>query len=102
MANVNTLLDDHVTLRYESIDRIFLNGYVPRLQTPEGLAHFLASQPGEEIPRYTILGERTAAFMRTIERLAERETIPLVHFERGQRKESIAQPYLDAAQLAGR
>lgn len=102
MANVNTLLDDHVTLRYECLDRIFLNGYVPNLQTPEGLARFLRGQPGEEIPRYAILGERTAAFMRAIERLAETETIPLVHFERGQRKEALAQPYLDAAQLAGR
>ncbi len=102
MANVNTLLDEHVTLRYESLDRIFLNGYVPRLQTPEGLARFLASQPGEEIPRYAILGERTATFNRSIERFAEVNAIPVVHFERGQRKEAIAQPYLDAAQVAGR
>ena len=40
MADVNTLLDEHVTLRYESVDRLLLNGYVPRLQTPEGLARF--------------------------------------------------------------
>lgn len=102
MANVNTLLDEHVTLRYECLDRIFLNGYVPRLQTPEGLARFLAGQPGEEIPRYAILGERTARFMREVERLADSEAIPLVRFERGQRKEATAQPYLDAAAAAGR
>lgn len=54
MANVNNLLDEHVTLRYECLDRIYLNGYVPRLQTPEGLAPFLASQLGEEIPRWKL------------------------------------------------
>lgn len=102
MANVNTLLDDHVTLRYESLDRIFLNGYVPRLQTPEGLARFLAGQPGEEIPRYAILGERTAGFNRSIERFATAHAIPVIHFEKGQRKEALAQPYLDRAQAAGR
>jgi hypothetical protein len=102
MVDVNTLLDDCVTLRYECIDRIFLNGYVPRLQTPEGLARFLRDQPGEEIPRYAILGERTQAFLREVERLAETAGIPLIHFERGQRKEAIAQPHLDAAQTAGR
>ena len=28
--------------------------------------------------------------------------MPVVHFEKGQRKEALAQPYLDAAQAAGR
>jgi hypothetical protein len=102
VANVNTLLDDHVTLRYESIDRLILNGYVPRLQTPDGLADFLRGQPGEEIPRYAILGERTAALNRAIERFAETNAIPLVHFEKGQRKEDIARPYLDAAEREDR
>jgi hypothetical protein len=29
MPNVNTLLDDHVVLKYEMVDRIFLNGTCP-------------------------------------------------------------------------
>ena len=45
MDDVNALLDEHVTLRCESIDRMLLNGYVPRLQTPEGLARFLKGRP---------------------------------------------------------
>ncbi len=73
MADINTLLDEHVTLRYESIDRLLLNGYVPRLQTPEGLARFLKGQAGEEIPRYAILGERTAKLMREVERFVDAE-----------------------------
>ena len=102
MADINTLLDECVTFRCECLDRIFLNGYVAKLQTPEGLARFLRDQPGEEIPRYAILGERTARFLREVERLAETEGIPLIHFERGQRKEAVAQPHLDGAERAGR
>ena len=102
MANVNSLLDDHVVLRYESVDRLILNGYVPRLQTADGLALFLRGQPGEEIPRYAILGERTVSLNRAIERFAETNGIPLVHFEKGQRKEAIAAPHLAAAEAAGR
>ena len=102
MADVNTLLDDHVTLRYESVDRLLLNGYVPRPQTPEGLARFLKGQPGEEIPRYAILGERAAASVRAMDRFAETGAIPVVRFEKGQRKEEVARPYLDAAEREGR
>ena len=102
MADINTLLDDHVTLRYESIDRLFLNGYVPGLQTAEGLGRFLKGQPGEETPRYAILGERAAALVRDVERFAAAGAIPLVRFEKGQRKEDIARPYLDAAEREGR
>ena len=58
MADLTELLDEHVTLRYESIDRLLLNGYVSRIQSREGLACFLKSNPGEEIPRYAILGTR--------------------------------------------
>jgi len=100
--NVNTLLDEHVTLRYESVDRLILNGYVACLQTAESLARFLAGQPGQEIPRYAILGERTAALNRAIEHYAAANLIPLVHFEKGDRKEDVARPYLDAAEAAGR
>ena len=34
MANINTLLDERVTLEVESIDRLYLNGYIPTLETP--------------------------------------------------------------------
>jgi len=40
MPNVETLLRDHVTLQVECVDRLYLNGYVPRLQRPENLWWF--------------------------------------------------------------
>jgi hypothetical protein len=33
VVNVNDLLNDHVVLDLECLDRIYLNAYVPNLQT---------------------------------------------------------------------
>ena len=35
MPAASSILDQHVTLRYRSLDRILLNLYVPQLQRPE-------------------------------------------------------------------
>ncbi len=38
--SVTEILRDHVTLEVESIDRMYLNLYVPRLQYEGGIASF--------------------------------------------------------------
>ena len=102
MPNVNTLLDEHVVLKYEFPDHIFLNGYVAKLQDPRQLSWFLCQHRGEEISRYEVLGEMTRRFVAAIEGYATERRIPIVHFERGQRKEAIAAPYFAEAAKAGR
>ncbi len=97
MPNVSTLLDEHVVLKYESLDRLFLNGYLAKLQDPGQLAWFLTHHRGEAIPRYDLLGEMTAGFTRAVARLTEEQGIPTVHFERGQRKEEVAATYFASA-----
>ena len=71
MPNVSTLLDEHVALKYECLDRLFLNGYVAKLQTPHQLAWFLCQHRGEEIPRYDLLGEMTSNFMAAVSALTD-------------------------------
>jgi len=102
MPNVNTLLDENVVLKCDFVDRIFLNGYVPRLQEPSDLTWFLCQHRGEEIPRYQVLGEMTRRFVAEVEKYAADHTVPVAEFERGQRKETVAQPYFEQAALAGR
>jgi len=46
MADYSTLLRDHVTLTCRSIDRIFLQAYVPKLQTVGWVCSFLRWQRG--------------------------------------------------------
>ena len=43
MANINELLNGHVTLEVECIDRLYLNGYVGKLATSGGLYLFMGS-----------------------------------------------------------
>ncbi len=50
MADYSTLLRDRVTLTVRSVDRIFLQGYVPRLQTPGWCARYLREQRGFGYP----------------------------------------------------
>jgi hypothetical protein len=102
VPDLNTLLDQHVTLKYESVDRIFLNGYVAKLQEPDQLAWFLGQHRGEEIPRYELLGKMTREFVAAVEQLVQQRRIPVVHFEKGQRKEAIAEPYFAQAALLRR
>lgn len=86
MPNVNTLLHERVVLKCEFVDRIFLNGYVARLQEPDDLAWFLCQHRGQEIPRYELLGEITRSLVAEVAALAEKKGIPIVRFEKRQRK----------------
>src|ERR1700747_1671963 len=101
MPNISSLLDDHVVLKYDCVDRIFLNGYLPKLQSPDQLSWFLCQHRGQEIPRYALLGEMTASFIKGVQKMAEDGGIPVVHFERRQRKEAIARPHFAAAKRPG-
>jgi len=93
MTNINDLLREHVTLTVECMDRIYLNGYVPTLQTPGQLVNFLIGHQGHKIPSPVLLGRITQAFVRAIKSFAQGNNIPLVHFERGQRKDDVAAEY---------
>ncbi len=102
MPNVPTLLDEHVTLKCECLDRIYLNGCVAKLQDPGQLASFLVAVRGERIPSYEVVGQMAHQLIAGIERMAEEKGIPVVHFERGQSKEAIAAPYFVEAERQGR
>lgn len=90
MPNVATILRDHVTLKLDSIDRLYLNGYLPGLQRPEQLCYFLRGHRREKILSPALLKQMTDAFLASISAFAERHGIPIVHFERGERKEEVA------------
>ncbi len=100
MPNVETILREHVTLNVDCIDRLYLNGYVPRLQRPENLWWFLHEHRGNPVVSPVLLKHMVDSFVASIREFAERQAIPIVHFERGQRKEEIARRYL--ARFKGR
>jgi hypothetical protein len=96
MTNVNELLREHVTLTVECLDRVYLNGYVPTLQVPGQLVNFLVRHLGHQIPSPVLLGRITKRFARAVHSFAQQHDIPLIRFERGQRKEDVVAEYRQA------
>jgi len=87
------ILGSHVTLETESIDRMYLNLYVPGLQTPERVAGFFRHHRGERFASSALMGPMSRRFVECIERYAEKNRIPIVKFEKWQRKEDVASEY---------
>ena len=58
MVSIPELLDGHVTLEVECLDRLYLNGYTDGLATPGGLVTFIRVQLGRPIPSPVVPGQR--------------------------------------------
>lgn len=94
MPNIAQLIKDHVTLEVDCVDRLYLNGYVPRLQSEGGVIGFLCHL-GQKIPSPAVFGQITQAFKTGVRTWAELNNIPWVEFAKGERKDDIVQRYRD-------
>src|SRR5215207_11036061 len=83
--NIETIIRDRVTLTVDCIGRLYLNGYVPRLQTSGQLVGFLRDHLGNPVPSPALLRPLHDRFVHAITTFAEAGEIPIVPFERGQR-----------------
>jgi hypothetical protein len=101
MADYSTLLRDHVTLTCRSVDRIFLQAYVPKLQTVGWVCQFLRWRRGYAIPSSAAFGKIGDAYVAEVHRFAAAHGIPVLHFAKGENKEQIARPLIDKAAAAG-
>jgi hypothetical protein len=88
--NIETIIRDRVTLTIDCVDRLYLNGYVPRLQTSGQLCWFLREHLGNPIPSPALLRPLHDRFVRDVAAFADGGKIPVVHFERGRRKDDVA------------
>jgi hypothetical protein len=89
MPNVHELIRDHVTLSIRCLDRLYLHAYMPKLQTSGGLCYFLRDHRGHPIPSpalFTPMHDRLIAAIKTY---AATQDVPLIAFERGQRKDDV-------------
>ena len=94
--NVAEILTHHVTFELEAIDRMYLNAYVPSLQTGGGLVWFLKTQLGVRVPSTVMVAPMSERFVSALEQFVEAQGIDLVRFEKGQRKDDVAKKYLAA------
>jgi hypothetical protein len=101
VATISSLLADHVTLEVRSVDRLFFQGYVPRLQTQFQVIRFLLDR-GFPIPSPVVLGRIGREYVKAVERFIAEHEIPVVRFVKGDVKEEVAREYFKAAEREGR
>jgi hypothetical protein len=97
--SVAEILDDHVTFELEAIDRMYLNAYVPALQTGGGFVYFVKSQLGAIVPSTHVVAPLSERFVTAIEQFVKTAQLDLVTFQKHQRKDDVAQAY--RARFAG-
>jgi hypothetical protein len=93
MTTIPELLRDHVSLAVECVDRVYLNGYVPTLQTSGALVYFMEQHRGELIASPAVSGQIGRTFVTAVETFAREHAIPMVHFSKGQRKDDVVARY---------
>ena len=90
---VAEVLDKHVILELESLDRVYLNVYQPKLQTPKAVFCFLREYYGPGAVSSRCMKTITEQFLGAVQEYAQQHQIPVIQFEKKQRKEEIAAEY---------
>jgi hypothetical protein len=95
------VLDGHVSLDIECLDRIYLNGYVPNLQVGGQVVQFLAHR-GFPIPSPAVISRIGDGFRRAVRSFADANQIPVIKFGKGDRKIDKMKPLLARLEATGR
>jgi hypothetical protein len=74
--SVAKVLREHVVLELEAVDRMYLNVYIPRLQTVEGVLGFIRLHRGHKVASTAMVEPITRAFVGAIERFAAENGFP--------------------------
>jgi hypothetical protein len=103
VVNINDVLDAHVGLEVDCVDRLYLNAYVPTLQVPGQVARFLHDHLGLMLPSPAAFEKIGNRFRGAVRRFAEDHDIPILRLKKpdrtrwDDRKLDHVLPYLKAA-----
>jgi hypothetical protein len=92
-SRVGEIIENHVTLEVESIDRMYLNVYVPKLQRALGAVGFFRHHRGFPFVSTALMAPVTRAFVSDVHRFARKNDVPVILFRKGQSKEDVAKAY---------
>ncbi|MGH3950360.1 MAG: hypothetical protein ACRDSE_14775 [Pseudonocardiaceae bacterium] len=92
--SVADVLDEHTVFEVESIDRMYLNVWQPRLAYGGGVSGFFVGHRGHHYASTALMDPMTKAFVADIHGFVAARGLELVHFGKGQRKDDLAQQYL--------
>lgn len=108
VTNINEVLDGHVTLEVECVDRMLLNAYVPNLQVGGQVVKFLTGLRGNPVPSPTLFNQIGNRFRREVKAFAADHGVPILSLKKpdrsrwDDRKVDHVQPYADRAEVEGR
>ena len=100
-VTVNDVLDGHVSLDLECLDRVYLNGYLAQLQVGGQVVQFLRHR-GFPVPSPACLQQIGDAFRRSVASYADANHIPVVRLKSTDRNIDVMRRYLDSAARKGR
>jgi hypothetical protein len=89
-ANIASILQNEVALSIRCLDRLYVNGYLPTLQTPGQLCWFLRDHLGNPLPSPALFRPLHDRFTGAVADFARQQGVPILQFERGQRKDEVA------------
>src|SRR5262245_26237732 len=102
IVTAGELLVGHSALDIECLDRIYLNAYVPVLQSSGQVVAFMTQHLGKPIPSPALMEQIGTRFRRSVESYADANGIPWVKFGKDDRKIAVMQPYIEAQAATGR
>ena len=92
--SVADILNHHVTLAVEGIDRMYLNVFIPGLQYEQGIVRFFRAHRGQPVPSAALMNPMTRSFVAKLEGFVAQRAIPLVAFRKGERKDAVMAEHL--------
>ncbi len=92
--SIAAVLHEHVTLEVDCIDRLYLNAYVPPLQYESGVAAFFRQHRGHPFASSALMDPISKAFVAAIHEFVQAQSVPLITFEKGQRKDDVMAAHL--------
>ncbi len=92
----------HVRLDISCLDRLYLNGYAAKLQTPGGVVYFFHEHRGKPIVSPALFEPIGEKFRRDMNDWAQANGVPVIRFKARERKADAMAPFLQAAAASGR
>jgi len=100
-VSVGELLDSHVQLDLECLDRVYLNAYIPNLQVSGQVWQFMTGHLQCPIPSPAIMSKMGDRFRAAVTAFAEGNAIPVLRFKSDDRQIDMVRPLWEHASAPG-
>ena len=84
-VNINEVLDGHISLEIDCVDRLLLNAYVPNLQVSGQVVTFLTEHLGFPVPSPALLERIGNRFRREVKAFAAEHNVPVLTLKKPDR-----------------